>query len=112
MTYEIDNADLVRRRAAGQPVTAIANELGVSSQVISYRLRKAGVTSTGRKNSISPKRVRAVRDNFGTLEDLRRYLERRRADMVSKMGDSPSAKTLDHLGRLTDYINVLQEITE
>lgn len=111
MTLAIDTADLVRRRAAGQPVTAIALELGVSSQVVSYRLKVAGVPSTGRKNSISPARIRALRDNFGTLCDLCRYLERKRAEMLAKMGDTPGQKTLDNLGQLTDYINVLQDVT-
>lgn len=111
MTHAIDNADILRRLKAGQRVTAIAAELGVSSQVITYRLRKAGVSNKNRKNPISPRRIRALRDNFGTLEDLLAFLEETREALLSRMGDNPGSKTLDRLGKLTDYINVMQEIS-
>lgn len=113
MTLPIDNNDLAARFDAGAGAVELARLFGTSYQVISYRLRSMGRVSRDRKlqDPVGDSHIRALRDNFSTLRDLAAYLTQQREDLLSRMGDDPGPKTLDRLGMLTDYIQVMQEVT-
>lgn len=113
MTLQLDNAALALRFDQGVGAVELAREFGTSYQVISYRLRQMGRVSRGRKRSdvIGPRHIRALRDNLGLLLDLKEFLSKQREDLISRMGEDPGPKTLDRLGKLTDFIQGLHDIT-
>lgn len=112
MTLPIDNNDLAARFDQGAGAVELARVFGTSYQVISYRLRRMGRVSRDRKPAaVGPGHIRALRDNFSALRDVAAYLAQQREDLISRMGDNPGPKTLDRLGQLTDFIQVMREVT-
>lgn len=111
MTYAITTAEIVRRFDDGESVAGIARAVGVSVEVVRYRLKRAGRKPRVRATAIGRDRVRRIAQSATTLVCIKQFLEATRRDLISRMGDAPGPKTLDRLGTLNDFIYTLEEVT-
>ncbi len=110
MTCPVETSDITRRFDAGESLADISRNLGVSIEVVRYRLRRAGRKPKVIRTRVGRDRVRRIAENGAALVQIKQFLDASRRDLISRMGDSPGPKTLDRLGNLNDFIMALEEM--
>ncbi|BAO20647.1 hypothetical protein [Pseudomonas phage PPpW-3] len=111
MTHPIATKAITDLYDAGESMAAIARALGVSSEVVRYRLKSAGMKPRARRANVTKEAVRRLREHMPALVAMKQFMEASRRDLISRMGDTPGPKTLDRLGTINDFIHTLEEVT-
>lgn len=111
MTHAIKTAEITSRFDAGESMASISRSLGVSLEVVRYRLKTTGRKGRKRRASVAKESVRKLREHMPTLLAMTQFMQASRRDLISRMGDNPGPNTLDRLGSINDFITALEEIT-
>lgn len=112
MTHPIETSEIKRRYDAGDSMAQIKRDLNLPLEVIRCRLKKAGYKPRARRPSVTKAAVRTLRERMPDLVSLLQFLEGDKRKLLRTMGQRPSPDKLERLGRLTDYIETLTEVTK
>lgn len=112
MTHPIETSEIKRRYDAGDSMAQTKRDLNLPLEVIRYRLKKAGYKPRARRANVTKAAVRTLHQHMPELVSLLQFLEGDKRKLLRTMGQHPSADKLERLGRLTDFIETLTEVTK